>query len=344
MYMRNFPDSQTHYTVKDIHEVSSEEVPTCSLSTASFPCNDLSLAGARNGLHGRHSSAFWEFVRILGEMGARRPPIVLLENVTGFLSSWGGKDFRDALVALNDLGYGADTFALDAVSFVPQSRPRLFVVGILSGQDAIQDALTPAALVSKVRPRALASFIHEHPEIRWRIRILPEPPEADARLIDFLEDLPEDAPEWWSRDRTEYLCNQMSPKHRKVSQEMIRKRIWSYGTVFRRIRNEKSMAELRVDGIAGCLRTPRGGSGRQILFKAGYGRCFARLVTPRECARLMGAHGYRITVPLNQALFGFGDAVCVPVISWIAKYYLNRVVEELDAERAARPVQFRTAN
>ena len=90
------------------------------------------------------------------------------------------------------------------------------------------------------------------------------------------------------------------------------------------------MAELRTDGIAGCLRTPKGGSGRQILFKAGYGEYTARLLTPRECARLMGADEYKMSVPLNQALFGFGDAVCVPVVSWIAEHYLNPVVDELE--------------
>ena len=89
------------------------------------------------------------------------------------------------------------------------------------------------------------------------------------------------------------------------------------------------MAELRTDGIAGCLRTPRGGSGRQILFCAGQGEFRVRLVTPRECARLMGADDFKITVPMNQALFGFGDAVCVPVIEWIANNYLNPVLEEL---------------
>jgi DNA (cytosine-5)-methyltransferase 1 len=88
------------------------------------------------------------------------------------------------------------------------------------------------------------------------------------------------------------------------------------------------MAELRTDGIAGCLRTPRGGSGRQILFKAGKGRYSVRLLTPRECARLMGADDYRISGSLNQALFGFGDAVCVPVIEWIAENYLNPVINE----------------
>ena len=49
----------------------------------------------------------------------------------------------------------------------------------------------------------------------------------------------------------------------------------------------------------------------------------------------MGADDYRITVSSNQALFGFGDAVVVPVIEWIARNYLNPVVDDL----YGRPVQ-----
>jgi DNA (cytosine-5)-methyltransferase 1 len=97
------------------------------------------------------------------------------------------------------------------------------------------------------------------------------------------------------------------------------------------------MGELRTDGIAGCLRTPRGGSGRQILFCAGKGQYRVRLLTPRECARLMGADAYRINVPLNQALFGFGDAVCVPAIQWIARHYLNPLLEEMADAPLALP-------
>ena len=59
------------------------------------------------------------------------------------------------------------------------------------------------------------------------------------------------------------------------------------------------------------------------------GRYSVRLLTPRECARLMGADEFHISAPLNQALFGFGDAVCVPVVEWIAEAYLNPVVNEL---------------
>jgi DNA (cytosine-5)-methyltransferase 1 len=120
----------------------------------------------------------------------------------------------------------------------------------------------------------------------------------------------------------------MSDRHRRLAEGMIAGPRWSYGTIFRRVRKGKSMAELRTDGIAGCLRTPRGGSARQILFKAGFGEYHVRLFTPRECARLMGADSFTINVSESQALFGFGDAVCASVIEWIARNYLQPVVTE----------------
>jgi DNA (cytosine-5)-methyltransferase 1 len=135
------------------------------------------------------------------------------------------------------------------------------------------------------------------------------------------------------------MLSQMSPKHSAQARAMIRGRTIQYGTVFRRVRHGISMAELRTDGIAGCLRTPRGGSGRQILFVAGNGRFDVRLLTPRECARLMGADKFVIKTSLNQALFGFGDAVCVPVIEWIANNYLNLLWVEMYAkeEKSKKP-------
>jgi DNA (cytosine-5)-methyltransferase 1 len=120
----------------------------------------------------------------------------------------------------------------------------------------------------------------------------------------------------------------MSPKHRARAEAMISAPEQSYATIFRRVRATGSMAELRTDGFAGCLRTPRGGSGRQILFVAGQGRYDVRLLTGRECARLMGADDFRLEAPLNQALFGFGDAVCVPAITWIAKHYLTPLAKK----------------
>jgi DNA (cytosine-5)-methyltransferase 1 len=324
MYRANFPDADRHFMPGDINGLSTSDIPTVSLATASFPCNDLSLAGSREGLQGKNSSAFWGFIRTLEKTRERLPSLILIENVTGFLTSHEGRDFEDAMFALNDLGYAVDPFILDAAWFVPQSRKRLFVVGIKT-RAGENDAIDELLQETPIRPKALVQFVMSHPDIRWRVRKLPNPPTTGKQLRDLLEKLPENSESWWPKVRAKYLLDQMSPRHREMADRMIASPTYSYGTVFRRVRNGKSMAELRTDGIAGCLRTPRGGSGRQILFKAGRGSYQVRLLSARECARLMGADDFHINVPLNQALFGFGDAVCVPAIRWIAKNYLNAV-------------------
>lgn len=330
MYSAHFPDAALHFNPEDIHNLHADDVPSVTLATASFPCNDLSLAGRRKGLGGKQSSAYWGFIRILEEMGERRPPLVLLENVSGFLTSHGGRDFQAALLALNRLGYAVDPFIIDAARFVPQSRVRLFVVGQLqNGHGSWENRETPVFYQSDARPKQLADFIFTHPEIVFNLRDLPPLPKSSAAIEDILETLPGDSALWWNPERRDYLLNQMSPKHAEQLMKMKEAKKWSYGTVFRRIRKGRSMAELRSDGVAGCLRTPRGGSGRQILVKAGYGQIAVRLLTPRECARLMGAHEFTINVAMNKALFGFGDAVCVPAIAWIAEHYLNPLVDEM---------------
>ena len=87
MYGDNF--DVAHFRLDDIHNLSPAEIPPCALYTASFPCNDLSLAGARSGLNGKQSGAFWGLIRSLHD--ARLSPLlVLLENVPGFLTSGGG--------------------------------------------------------------------------------------------------------------------------------------------------------------------------------------------------------------------------------------------------------------
>ncbi len=331
MYRSHYTDDQAHFHLGDVHALDHSMIPTVDLATASFPCNDLSLAGARRGLAGQQSGAFWGFIDALKGMGGRRPPLVLLENVAGFLTSHDGNDFRDACLALNDLGYAVDAFIIDAAFFVPQSRQRLFLIGKKEKPETDMIAEPPSFYESERRPHALADFILWNPEIRWSLRDLPAIRKIQTSLRDILDDLPPSSVYWWSRQRAEYLLNQMSEKHREIAERMIKGKEMSYGTVFRRVRNGRSMAELRTDGVAGCLRTPRGGSGRQILFQAGKGKYSVRLLTPRECARLMGADDFTITGTLNQALFGFGDAVCVPVIQWIAENYLTPVWKELYA-------------
>jgi DNA (cytosine-5)-methyltransferase 1 len=131
MYEGNFGTSTGHeFVLGDVRQVRGQDVPGgVALAWASSPCTDLSLAGARAGLRGSESGAFWEYVRVLDEMGGGRPPVAVLENVVGLATSHGGEDLAAAIRAFNGLGYSVDVLAIDARRFVPQSRPRLFLVG-----------------------------------------------------------------------------------------------------------------------------------------------------------------------------------------------------------------------
>ena len=124
---RHWPDVTR---VADIREVENgKKVPETELWCAGFPCQDVSLARARQraGLKGRHTSLFYDFARLLDDA---RPPMVVLENVPGLLSSHSGRDFGIILRTLADLGYGVAWRVLDSQYFgVPQSRRRLYLVG-----------------------------------------------------------------------------------------------------------------------------------------------------------------------------------------------------------------------
>jgi DNA (cytosine-5)-methyltransferase 1 len=117
--------------VGDIWALSPADTPgQAALAWASFPCQDVSLAGARRGLAAPRSGAFWGFHRLIERLGdaGRAPDVLALENVCGLLSSHGGADFIALVHALDDLGYRVGALEIDAALFVPQSRPRLFIV------------------------------------------------------------------------------------------------------------------------------------------------------------------------------------------------------------------------
>lgn len=331
MYADNFPADD--FFLGDVRAVTGEQLPEAELLTASFPCTDLSVAGAMKGLAGEQSGLFWQVTRLLGELAERRPPVVLLENVPGFLRSRGGEDFLDAVRALGELGYSCDAVLLDAARFTPQSRLRLFLIASLA-EPRPTFGLAPSSL----RSESLVALIHRGGDCRWNVRRPPEPPPLGAASLEsILEDLPDDDPHWWNRERADYLLSQLSERHAAVVDRMAAGDAYAYATAFRRIRRGKSTAEVRTDGLAGCLRTPRGGSARQILVRAGRGRRDVRLLTARECARLQGVpDDYQINVSQSRALFGFGDAVCVPAVAWLANNLLAPLLEELAPSKETR--------
>lgn len=340
LYLHNAPDDAAIFDDRDIHAVQAADLPSAAIATASFPCTDLSLAGAQKGLsRDTRSGAYLRFIDLLGNLGDRRPPLVLLENVVGLLGARAGQDFETCLTLLADLGYRLDTFIVDAAHFVPQSRPRLFVVGMLDRLAPPGPWLDPALCAGPLRPDRLAGFIAGHASLPWALRPEPPLPRRTTTLRDVIDDPPDDDRAWFDRARVEKLLGQMSPRHRRAADAMRDGARYEYGAIFRRMRSGSSMAELRTDGLAGCLRTPRGGSARQMLLRAGHGRFDARLLSARECARLMGAPDFRLAsdVRINQALWGFGDAVCVDVVAWVAWQWLLPALTEMIRGRAISP-------
>jgi DNA (cytosine-5)-methyltransferase 1 len=334
MYERRNGDSPQYHLcdVKDTAAVVSRIPESPVLATASFPCIDLSLAGHYRGFDGEHSSTFFAFADVLRALGKRRPRIVMLENVVGFLSARRGQDFDSAATALSELGYWLDAFVLDAKHFVPQSRPRVFVIGVdaptrrrLKRATLFDDA-PPSLLESSLRPARLISLIKsvELPT-GWLGLELPAPRKRRAGLAAVVD--VDDEQEWWDDAEVARHYKMMSDLHRARIDALLEARSQWVGTIFRRIRHEKQRAEVRFDGLAGCLRTPKGGSAKQIVVCTDAGRLRMRWMSPREYARLQGAGDFPLDGRRNQLLKGFADAVCVPAIRWIDRNILTPIYD-----------------
>lgn len=332
MYLGHFGETAGHaFALGDVAGVAPADLPAgLGLAWASFPCTDLSLAGWRRGLGGAQSSTFWHFTGVIEGLGEARPPVLALENVVGLATSRGGEDLAAAIGELNRLGYSVDVLAIDARRFVPQSRPRLFLVGARD-VPAEQDG----DFASPLRPDWLDWVFHE-PSLRTHRAALPDPPPLmTSGLSATVEALPPDDPRWWDDARTAAFFASLSPIQAGRANELAGRPGVVHRTAYRRTRQGRPVWEIRPDDIAGCLRTARGGSSKQAVVALGEGQRRVRWMTPAEYARLMGAPDYRIDgLRPNQVLFGFGDAVCVPVVSWIGRAYLMPL---LRGELAARP-------
>jgi DNA (cytosine-5)-methyltransferase 1 len=315
-----------HLRAGDVWKLETADLPgKAALAWASFPCQDVSLAGARGGLSAPRSGAFWGFHRLIEKLNAegRAPDVLALENVTGLLSSHGGADFAALIGALDKLGYRAGALEIDAALFTPQSRPRVFVIAArhapahlcVSGPTEPFHSTALRTAVSRLPDKVRSHFVW------WR---LPSPPLRNTRLADLLED---DGVAWRSDEDTARLLEQMSELQRARVDAIRASGRREVGAVFRRIRVEHGekvqRAEARFDGLAGCLRTPAGGSSRQMLVFVDGAETRSRLLTPREAARLMGVpDDYPLPESQTAALHLVGDAVCVPVVRFLSQNLL----------------------
>jgi len=315
--------------VGDIRNIAPDEMPgRPDLVWGSFPCQDLSLAGGGAGLRGGRSGTFWPFIDHIRALrvGGRAPAIVALENVLGTLTSHGGQDFTAICEALSDLGYRFGAIVVDAAKFVPQSRPRLFVI-------ALREDLVPAPSTSGAAPitpwhtRALKAAFARLPVrlkndwIWWR---MPVPAPRIERFADIVEEKP-DSTRWHDPAETAALLSMMSDANLAKIETAKAAGVRMVGTLYKRTRRERGIkvqrAEIRFDDIAGCLRTPAGGSSRQSIMVIEGDRIRSRLISARETARLMGLPDtYRLPASYGEAYHLTGDGVVVPVVRHIARH------------------------
>lgn len=93
-------------------------------------------------------------------------------------------------------------------------------------------------------------------------------------------------------------------------------------------------AEIRFDDVAGCLRTPSGGSSRQTIMVVDGKRVRSRLLSPREAARLMGLPDtYQLPKNYNEAYHLAGDGVAVPVVRFLAEHLLEPLLAAVRDEK-----------
>jgi DNA (cytosine-5)-methyltransferase 1 len=314
--------------IADVGAIAPNELPgSADLVWGSFPCQDLSLAGVGAGLSGERSGTFYPFWRVVQGLidNGRAPKIVALENVCGTLTSHDGRDFGAICDTLVTAGYRVGALVIDAALFLPQSRPRLFIIGVHQGVQ-IDPALLAPAPIEPFHTRRLcvaANGLSEDVLRHWLWWNIPTPPRRNVVFADIIEANPESV-KWHTAQETKRLLDLMSPVNLAKLAAAKRAKRKMVGGVYRRTRRDEhgtkvQRAEVRFDDVAGCLRTPSGGSSRQTIIIVDGASVSSRLISARETARLMGLPDeYKLPKNYNEAYHLTGDGVAVPVVRHLA--------------------------
>jgi len=293
-----------HPFAGDIREVRSQDIPSYDILVAGFPCQPFSIAGVskKNALgrpHGFHcetqGTLFFEVARLLE---AHRPAAFLLENVKNLVNHDKGNTFRVILKTLKEeLGYSVHWKVIDARSWVPQHRERIFIVGFRADTGFSFDNLD---LENMLPPPTLKSILH---------------PENGSE--------PEEPPFTLGENGA------VSDKY--TLSDKLWKYLQDYAAKHQAKGNGFGFGLFGPEDVARTLSARYYKDGSEILIRqAGKN---PRRLTPRECARLMGfdrpgKHPFKIIVSDTQAYKQFGNSVVVPVVETIA----NGIVPWLEME------------
>lgn len=294
-----------HKLAGDITKIEADDIPEHDVLLAGFPCQPFSLAGVskKNSLGRAHGfqcdmqgTLFFDVARIIKH---HRPKAFLLENVKNLKSHDGGRTFDVIMTTLReDLGYQVQTRIIDARSWVPQHRERIFIVGFREDNAFdFDDLLLPDAALG---PR-LEHVLHS-----------------------------EDGSEGPDKHFTTGQRDKVDPRY------TLSDHLWSYLQDYAEKHRQKGngfgFGLVGPMDVARTLSARYHKDGSEILIKQR--RKNPRRLTPRECARLMGFEkpgekDFRIPVSDTQAYRQFGNAVVVPVVEAIARHMAPFIEEEL---------------
>jgi len=307
-YRANFPNDD-HAISGDIRQIKSEDIPEHDLLLAGFPCQPFSIAGVskKNALSRPHGFAceaqgtlFFEVARIIRD---RRPKAFVLENVKNLVNHDRGHTFRVICDILsNELGYHIDKRVIDARSWVPQHRERIFIVGFREKNAFSFDSL---AVPDAANGPKLGSILHKTGGAQEKPYT-----EKDGRAAS-------------KYVLSEHLWNYLQ----------------GYAEKHRLKGNGFGFGLFGANGVARTLSARYYKDGSEILIERR--NSIPRRLTPRECARLMGfdAEGRDpMVIPVSdtQAYKQFGNAVVVPVVEAVARHmqpFLLQAVEAAGQEK-----------
>ena len=294
-YRANFPNDE-HEIAGDITQIRPDEIPAHDMLLAGFPCQPFSIAGVskKNALNRPHGFAcetqgtlFFDVERIIEH---HQPRAFLLENVRNLVNHDKRRTFETIYNVLHHkLGYQVKFKVIDAKSYVPQHRERIFIVGFRDRNDFTFDNFKPP---DPLKGPKLGSILH-----------------------------PEDGSQRVESPYTE------GPDGKVSSRYTLTAHLWeylqNYAKKHQAAGNGFGFGIVGPDSVTRTLSARYYKDGSEILLKQK--RKAPRRLTPRECARLMGfdtpkGSSFKIPVSDTQAYKQFGNSVVVPVVKAVANH------------------------
>lgn len=330
-----------HFDGRDVGQVQADDLQGfADLAWASFPCQDLSQAGSKagigdaGGIVATRSGAVWPFLGIICNLAkdGRHPNVLALENVVGLLNANGGSDFRALCGALTEIGYQFGAVVADAAYFVPQSRPRVFIVAVrreVPIPAALQAELPYSPWHSQMLLRARAGLASAE-AANWIWWSPGAPPAKREFELENIIDLGE-AAAWDTDEATKRLISMMSQSHLDRLELAKSEGRPVIGSLYLRMRpngdaGNVQRAEIAFGSTLGCLRTPKGGASRPRIVVVEGDRVRTRLLSVGEAALLMGL-GEEFILPqtYSECFRLIGDGVVPSVVRFLA----DRLLEPL---------------